>query len=119
MKGTVVGYLGKDPEKKISQNGNEYVAFSIAENHYNPETKEREPYWINAKMSGRQGDLFMKHFRKGSFAIVNGDQGMPFMGTNGSIQGTMWANGFEFPPKSMNSDTETGGTETSMEDPFN
>lgn len=116
MKGTLVGYLGRDPEEKIAKSGNTYVAFSVAENHYNRNTQSRETLWYNVTVTGVDAKTILQNFVKGSGIILYGFSNMPWVGDNGNVQIPFFATGFDFPPKAGNS---TSAAEVSTDDdPF-
>jgi single-stranded DNA-binding protein len=107
MKGTIVGYMGRDPETKVSQKGNEYVSFSVAENNYNSQIGENETLWYNCRSYGNTGGNILKHFNKGKFIVATGELGMPFIGSKGDVQMSMLVTSFDFGPKD-NSNSDGG-----------
>lgn len=118
MQGTLVGYLGKNPETRESQNGS-FTIFTVAENIYNPETGERDiTVWYSVIMNGRRGEVVANHFSKGDGIIVHGESQGIWQGDNGNANINFRATSFTFPPSTTASDT--GNTPQVMpgDDPF-
>jgi single-strand DNA-binding protein len=66
---TVVGRVGKDPEVKYFESGNNLASFSIAVNR---PTKNKETDWFDIKLWGKQADIASEYVRKGSLIGIVG-----------------------------------------------
>ena len=64
------GRLGKDPETKTLQSGQQVSSFSIAVTDY--VKGESKTMWFNVVAWGKQSEFVEKYVKKGDFVIVNG-----------------------------------------------
>ena len=71
----IIGNLGKDPEEKISSNGNSFVKFSVATGEEwtdkSGDTKKRVQ-WHNVVCFKKLADICIKYLSKGSKVYVEG-----------------------------------------------
>lgn len=68
---TLLGNLGKDPEERLTQNGNKVVSFSLAVS-----PRKNQTVWYECQLWGKRIELFEKmlpHLKKGSRILVGGD----------------------------------------------
>lgn len=99
MQGTLVGYIGQDPQIRESMNGT-FTTFSVAENHYNPETQERDiTTWYSVIINGRRGEVIAANFDKGDGIILHGESQGVWQGDNGNVSINFRARDFTFPPR--------------------
>lgn len=71
----LMGYLGNDPEEKLTSNGMKVTSFSMGVGVYTNKKTHTQWYRINV-WNGYLGNI-MKHLRKGSFILVQGDLELP------------------------------------------
>ena len=67
---TAVGRLGKDPELRTTQKGQEITSFSLAVNVY--QNGEQQTEWIKCSLWGKRGEVFRQYVTKGSQVTVSG-----------------------------------------------
>jgi single-strand DNA-binding protein len=70
----VIGYLGKDPESRVTPNGKKVAHFSLGVTQRwksGSETKEATE-WVNVEAWGRLGEIAQQYLKKGSLAYVEG-----------------------------------------------
>ena len=67
---TAVGRLGKDPELRTTQKGQEVTSFSLAVNIY--AKGEQQTVWLECSLWGKRGDTFRQYVAKGSQVTVVG-----------------------------------------------
>lgn len=67
---TIVGNLGDNPELKNSQNGKEFITFSLATNDGYGDNKKTN--WHKCIAFGKTAELIHKYTQKGSKLAVNG-----------------------------------------------
>jgi single-strand DNA-binding protein len=106
---TIMGYLGKDPELKVTQGGNQVATFSVAtsESWVKDGKKEEKTEWHNCVVWGKTAENIAKYFRKGSGIYIRGklqtrsweDQQGQKRYTTEIIVAT-----FQFPPKGPTND---------------
>ena len=71
----LIGYLGQDPEKKVSPSGISYVKSSIA---ISSKFKNKEGLlvdkteWVRLSLWGKNADIFAEYTKKGSQIYVEG-----------------------------------------------
>lgn len=72
---TLVGFLGRDPEVRVTANGTAVARFSVAttERFINGKGKKQEDtYWHTIVAWGKQAELVEKYLSKGSRVLVEG-----------------------------------------------
>ena len=70
---TVLGRLTRDPEAKTSQNGNNYVDFTVAVNHgKDPQTGVEKATFVELTAYGKTGEIILK-LKKGGRVSVSAD----------------------------------------------
>lgn len=62
------GHLGRDPEQKYMPNGNAVVNFSVAYSY----KKDAPTSWFNCAAFGKNAELVMQYFTKGSAPLLQG-----------------------------------------------
>lgn len=67
---TIVGHLGKDPEMRTTQNGQQVANFSVAVSHKVGDTEHT--IWYNVACWGKLAETAEKYLRKGNPVMVNG-----------------------------------------------
>lgn len=67
---TLVGNLGDNPELRNSNNGNEFIIFSLATNDGFGENKKTN--WHNCIAFGKAAELIHKYTQKGSKLAISG-----------------------------------------------
>jgi len=70
----LIGYLGKDPESRLTPTGKKVTHFSLGVTQRwktNGETKEYTD-WVYVEAWGRLGDVFDQYLHKGSLVYVEG-----------------------------------------------
>jgi single-strand DNA-binding protein len=71
----LIGYLGKDPETRVTTNGRSVCSFSVAVTR-RWKSAEGEPKeateWFNIEAWGRQADICQQYFAKGNLAFLEG-----------------------------------------------
>ena len=70
----LIGYLGKDPESRLTPTGKKVTHFSLAVSQRwkaNGESKEYTE-WVNVEAWGRLGEVCQEYLKKGSLAYVEG-----------------------------------------------
>lgn len=65
---TVIGNMGKDPEKTTTARGAECAKFSVAGNN----GKDRQPTWYYVAAFGKNAEYALKHLHKGDRVAVCG-----------------------------------------------
>ena len=71
----LIGYLGRDPEVKYSQQGTAIAQFSVAstERWKNREGElQEQTEWFSVKTFGRRAEVVGEHLRRGSHIYVEG-----------------------------------------------
>jgi single-strand DNA-binding protein len=71
----LVGRLGGDPELRTSQQGSQFVTFSVATNRSWQDGKggwQDETEWHNITVFGKQCDGIMERYTKGALVFVDG-----------------------------------------------
>lgn len=66
----ITGNLGKDPEKRSDQSGNQFAVFTVAVSvgtKQNPKTD-----WVDVSCGGKLADVVCSYLRKGSKVLVTG-----------------------------------------------
>ncbi|MFN8770208.1 MAG: single-stranded DNA-binding protein [Neisseriaceae bacterium] len=66
----ITGNLGRDPEKRADQSGNQFATFSVAVTvgtKQNPKTD-----WVDVSCNGKLADLVCTYLKKGSKVLVTG-----------------------------------------------
>ena len=71
----LIGYLGKDPETRITAKGSKVASFSLAVDRRwksaEGETKEATD-WFNIEAWGRLGEICQQYLHKGSLVYLEG-----------------------------------------------
>jgi single stranded DNA-binding protein len=75
---SIIGRIVNDAEKRVTQNGREYITFRFASNEYSDpkdENGKTVTYWYNVTsfQSNYTGENFYKHLTKGKPIVVIGD----------------------------------------------
>lgn len=71
----IIGFLGQDPEKKVTPNGNSVATVSIATTEkFNDKSgnKQEETEWHRVVFWNKQADLIAQYCKKGSQVYVEG-----------------------------------------------
>lgn len=66
----VTGNLGRDPEKRVDQSGNQFATFTVAVSvgsKQNPKTD-----WVDVSCGGKLADVVCSYLKKGSKVLVSG-----------------------------------------------
>ena len=63
-----IGNVGREPERRESQNGSSYTSFSVAVRTRDPEN----PEWVQVQVWGRLGEWAAEHVQKGSSVWIGG-----------------------------------------------
>jgi len=73
---TLIGFIGSDPEIRITESGKKFAYFSLATNQYlgrNEDGTIREKTdWHSITAWEKQADIAETHLRKGTHALVEG-----------------------------------------------
>jgi single-strand DNA-binding protein len=71
---TLMGYIGKDPEIKMTQGGQQVASFSVAttESWVKDGKKEEKTEWHRCVAWGKTAENIAKFFKKGSGIFVQG-----------------------------------------------
>lgn len=67
----IIGFVGNDPEERMTPSGRKVVSFRIADNMRTGEREET--LWWRISCWGDQFDRLMPHIKKGSMLIVHGE----------------------------------------------
>ena len=67
---TAVGRLGKDPELRTTQSGQEITSFSLGVNIY--AKGEQRTEWLNCSIWGKRGEIFRQYVTKGQQVTITG-----------------------------------------------
>ena len=70
----LIGYLGKDPESRLTPKGNKYCSFTLAVTRRwksSAETQESTD-WFNIEAWGRLGETCQEYLHKGSLVYLEG-----------------------------------------------
>ena len=67
---TAVGRLGKDPELRTTQSGQEITSFTLAVNIF--AKSEQRTEWIKCSLFGKRGDVFRQYVKKGQQVTITG-----------------------------------------------
>jgi single-strand DNA-binding protein len=66
----ITGNLGKDPEKRADQSGNQFAVFTVA---VSVGTKDKpKTDWVDVSCSGKLADVVCSYLKKGSKVLVTG-----------------------------------------------
>ena len=66
----ITGNVGRDPEMKISQNGEEFVTFSLG---VSVGTKDKpKTDWVDISCNGKLVDIVRNYVRKGTKLLIDG-----------------------------------------------
>lgn len=66
----ITGNLGKDPEKRADQSGNQFATFSVA---VSVGTKDKpKTDWVDVSCGGKLADVVCSYLKKGSKVLVTG-----------------------------------------------
>ena len=70
----LIGYLGRDPESKLTSTGKQVTHFSLGiTQRWKSEGETREATdWVNIEAWGRLGEICSQYLHKGSLAYVEG-----------------------------------------------
>jgi single-strand DNA-binding protein len=63
----IIGFLGKDPESRFTQQGQKITTFSIASG------KDESLFWVRCTAFGDTHDKMISYLKKGSLIGVQGD----------------------------------------------
>ncbi|MEG2765706.1 MAG: single-stranded DNA-binding protein [Acidaminococcaceae bacterium] len=89
---TVLGRLTRDPEAKTSQNGNNYVTFSVAVNHGKDQQGQDKVTFVELIAYGKIGEIILK-LKKGGRVSVFADLELDkWVGQNGVAGATLRGN---------------------------
>ena len=72
---TLIGNLGRDPERQTTSNGTPYAKFSVATNESYQDrngTWQKSTEWHNVKVWGASVDRVLQQLRKGSLVYIEG-----------------------------------------------
>lgn len=71
---SILGNLGRAPEKQRTPNGTVITTFSIASNstRSTPQGSEKQTDWFRVRAFGRQAETIAKHAKKGDRLLVQG-----------------------------------------------
>ena len=97
---TAHGNLGRDPELKLTPNGNQVCSFSLAVS-----TGRDETTWINCQVWGKRAQTAQEYLRKGSKITVAGRGKLRTYETKDGTQGKsleMDVNDFTLPLRESN-----------------
>ncbi len=86
---SLMGNLGRDPETRISDNGNLIASFSIASNtiRKTPEGPVQKTDWFRVTAFGKQAETIARYVRKGSKLLIQGKLTFkPWLDRNGNPQ---------------------------------
>ena len=67
---TAVGRLGKDPELRTTQSGQEITSFSLAVNVY--AKGEQQTVWLKCSIWGKRGETLRNYCQKGQQLTISG-----------------------------------------------
>ena len=67
---TAVGRLGKDPELRTTQKGQEITSFSLAINVF--AKGEEQTVWLKCSLWGKRGETLRNYCQKGSQITISG-----------------------------------------------
>ena len=67
---TAVGRLGKDPELRTTQSGQEITSFTLAVNIF--AKGEQRTEWLKCSIWGKRGDAFRQYVTKGQQVTITG-----------------------------------------------
>lgn len=75
---TIAGRLGRDPESKFTQNGEQICSFSVAVDRSYTKGSERvkETTWFRVTVFGKQAEACNKFLAKGRAVLVEGRLGI-------------------------------------------
>ena len=101
MFGSIVGHLGTDPELREAEGGGyKYARLTVAQNKYNPETRERDiTMWYSVFFPGRKGEVVAQNFKKGDPIILHGEMQKVYVNDKGNPSLDFRAYDFEFVPR--------------------
>ena len=68
----LVGFIAAMFELKTNYNGNLFITFTVAVNHYNSKTQTQEADFIKCIANGKNAEILNKFFTKGSPIAVEG-----------------------------------------------
>lgn len=71
----IIGRLGKDPEKRSTKGGKDYVVFSVAvDRQWKSQDGEykKETNWFNIEAWGKLGEICLSFLSKGRLVFVEG-----------------------------------------------
>lgn len=86
---SLIGYLGKEPETKITDNGTFITNFSIASNSFKKtsEGRQEKTDWFRVTAFGKQAETIARYVRKGHRLYVQGRLTFnPWLDRNDSAQ---------------------------------
>lgn len=69
---TISGRLGRDPESKVTNDGQEWCTFSVAVNRYAKKGEENKADWFNCTAFGKTSAFICKFFKKGDGITIAG-----------------------------------------------
>ena len=111
----VLGRLGQDPTISSTKGGTQLVEFTLATNHWNPETKKSDKTSWHRVVSFNEGCVkFAQYFKKGSQVLVEGEQINEVFEKDGQRRTypKIYAMKFEnFTPKAAGTDEAAGSGE--------
>ena len=106
----VSGHLGRDPERKQTQNGSQFVAFSVAENSM--VAGKKITTWYNCTMWGGRADTLQQHFHQGSaIEVVGNVTENEYRANDGTMKKSlsMYCWDWKFPPSNNPNGGQQGG----------
>ena len=69
---TISGRLGRDPETKMTNDGQEWCTFSVAVNRYAKKGEKNQADWFNCTAFGKTAAFIAKYFKKGDGITIAG-----------------------------------------------
>ena len=70
---SLAGNLGRDAEFKYMPNGDAIAKFSIPDEYYSSQDKERKTQWVNCTLFGKQADRLKPYLMKGQAVGLAGE----------------------------------------------
>jgi len=102
----VTGNVGKDPESRADQSGNQFVTFSIGVSVGTKQTPKTD--WVEISCNGKLADVARNYVKKGSKLLVEGFPSVSaYVNRENKPVGTLrvYANNFEFIGSKREDDT--------------
>ena len=118
----ITGHVGKDPELRADQSGNQFATFSMGVSVGTKQTPKTD--WVDVSCNGKLADLAKNYIKKGSKLLIEGyPSASAYMNKENKPVASLrvFANNVEFLSKqedSSVSDNNSVGGLTSDEVPF-